>query len=156
DEDVEEDEGNKFRIFISSLRSLNITSQSSHIHADATYKLVWQGFPILIVGTTDLNKSFHPFGLAICSNEKTNDFAFIVKSIQIGMQKINKDLLKPKALISDAANAIKNGFKKVFDNSYDHIMCWAHMKRKINNRVCQINDKHIAKEMIEEDIEMLQ
>ncbi|CAF4632468.1 unnamed protein product [Rotaria sp. Silwood2] len=155
DEDVEEDEGNKFRIFISFLRSLNITSQSSHIHADATYKLVWQGFPILIVGTTDLNKSFHPFGLAICSNEKTNDFAFIFKSIQIGMQKINKDLLKPKALISDAANAIKNGFKKVFDNSYDHIMCWAHMKRKINNRVCQINDKHIAKEMIE-DIEMLQ
>ncbi|CAF5173204.1 unnamed protein product, partial [Rotaria sp. Silwood1] len=28
------------------------------------------------------------------------------------MQKINKDLLKPKALISDAADAIKNGFKR--------------------------------------------
>ncbi|CAF5004528.1 unnamed protein product, partial [Rotaria sp. Silwood1] len=64
------------------------------------------------VGTTDLNKAFHPFGLAICSNEKTNGFAFIFKDIQIGMQKINKDLLKPKALISDAADAIKNGFKR--------------------------------------------
>ncbi|CAF4168170.1 unnamed protein product [Rotaria sordida] len=154
DEDIEED-GNKFRIFISSVRLLNIASMSSHFHADATYKLVWQGFPVLIVGTTDFNKAFHPFGLAVCSNEKTKDFEFIFNSIQVGMQKINKDLLKPTALISDAAGAIKNGFTNIFGSSYNQIMCWAHMKRKVNNRVCQIDDKHIAKEIIE-DIEMLQ
>ncbi|CAF1223319.1 unnamed protein product [Rotaria sordida] len=108
DEDIEED-GNKFRTFISSVRLLNIASMSSHLHADATYKLVWQGFPVLIVGTTDFNKAFHPFGLAVCSNEKTKDFEFIFNTIQVGMQKINKDLLKPTALISDAADAIKNG-----------------------------------------------
>ncbi|CAF1299447.1 unnamed protein product [Rotaria sordida] len=154
DEDIEED-GNKLRIFISSVRLLNIASMSSHFHADATYKLVWQGFPVLIVGTTDFNKAFHPFGLAVCSNEKTKDFEFIFNSIQVGMQKINKDLLKPTALISDAAGAIKNGFTNIFGSSYNQIMCWAHMKRKVNNRVCQIDDKHIAKEIIE-DIEMLQ
>ncbi|CAF3358563.1 unnamed protein product, partial [Rotaria socialis] len=67
-EDVEENDGNKFRIFMSSLRLLNIISMSSHLCSDATYKLVWQGFLVLIVGTTDLNRAFHPFGLAICSN----------------------------------------------------------------------------------------
>ncbi|CAF4737801.1 unnamed protein product [Rotaria sp. Silwood2] len=153
-EDIEED-GNKFHIFISSVRLLNIASISSHLHADATYKLVWQGFPVLIVGTTDFNKAVHPFGLAVCSNETIKDFEFIFNSIQVGMQKINKDLLKPTALISDAADAIKNGFTNIFGSSYNQIMCWAHMKRKVNNRVCQIDDKHIAKEIIE-DIEMLQ
>lgn len=155
DEEVEENEGNKFRIFISSLRLLNITSQASHINADATYKLIWQGFPVLIVGTTDLNKSFHPFGLAICSEEKEKDFAFIFNGIQIGMQKINKDFLQPTALVSDAADAIKNGFKKIFDNSYNQIMCWAHMKRNTDKRLCHIHDNHIAKEIME-DIEILQ
>ncbi|CAF2081129.1 unnamed protein product [Rotaria magnacalcarata] len=154
DEDTEEDSGNKFRVFISSVCLLNIASISSHINADATYKLVWQGFPVLIVGTTDLNKKFHPFGLAICSNEKTKDFEFIFNGIQIGMEKLNKDLLKPTALISDAADAIKNGFRNVFNNEYNQIMCWAHMKRKIDNRVCHINDKLIGKEIID-DIEML-
>ncbi|CAF2821308.1 unnamed protein product [Rotaria sp. Silwood2] len=79
-EDVKDNDGNKFRIFISSIRLLNMISMSQHIHADATYKLVWQGFPVLVIGTTDFNKAFHPFGLAICSNEKTKDFEFIFKS----------------------------------------------------------------------------
>ncbi|CAF2251995.1 unnamed protein product [Rotaria magnacalcarata] len=155
DEDVEENDGNLFRIFISSIRLLNIISMSSHVCSDAIYKLVWQGFPVLIVGTTDLNKAFHPFGLAICSNEKTKDFEFIFNCIQIGLKKINKDLLKPTALICDAADAIKNGFKNVFGNSYNQIMCWAHMKRNVENLISHINDKDIAKEILE-DIEMLQ
>lgn len=34
-------------------------------------------------------------------------------------------------------------------------MCWAHMKRNAENRICHINDKDTAKEIME-DIEMLQ
>ncbi|CAF1449502.1 unnamed protein product [Adineta ricciae] len=155
DEDIEDDTCDKFRFFISSLRLLNIASTSQHIHADATYKLVWQGFPVLIVGTTDLNKVFHPFGMAVCSNEKTKDFQFIFNSLQVGMQKIGKDLLKPTALISDAADAIKNGFNNVFGESHNEIMCWAHMKRKVENRICHIDNKEVRKDILE-DIEMLQ
>ncbi|CAF4405991.1 unnamed protein product [Rotaria sp. Silwood2] len=154
-EDVEENDGNQFRIFISSIRLLNSISMSSHVCSDATYKLVWQGFPVLIVSTTDLNKAFHSFGLAICSDEKTKDFEFIFNCIQIGLKKINKDLLKPTALICDAADSIKNGFKNVFGNSYNQTMCWAHMKRIVENRIYHINDKDIAKVIIE-DNEMLQ
>jgi hypothetical protein len=56
-EDVDDgdDNGNKFRFFITTKRLLQIASRSKKIHADATYKLVWQGFPVLIVGTTDLD-----------------------------------------------------------------------------------------------------
>ncbi|CAF0739340.1 unnamed protein product [Rotaria sordida] len=96
---------------------------SQHIHADATYKLIWQGFSVLIIGTTDFNKALHPFDLARYSNEKTTYFEFIFNSIQIGMQKINKALLKSTILISDAANSIKNAFKNIFNYSYSQIMC---------------------------------
>ena len=133
---------------------LNIASISSHINADATYKLIWKGYPVLIIGTTDLNKVFHPFGLAICSNEKMKDFQFIFNSIQIGMQKIKKELLKPTALVAGAAGAIKSGFKNVFNNEYNQIMCWSHMKTKVENRACHIDDKDVAKEIIG-DIELL-
>ena len=37
---------------------------------------------------------------------------------------------------------------------YHQLMCWAHMKRKIDNRVCHIDDKLIGKEIID-DIKML-
>ena len=118
-EDVEDNDGNKFRIFMSPIRLLVIASISSHIHADAIYKLILQGFPVLISGTTDLKKVFHQFGLAICSNKKAKDFKFIFSSLQIGMQKLNKTPLKPAALISDAADSITNGFEDVFNNSYN-------------------------------------
>ncbi|CAF4217556.1 unnamed protein product [Rotaria sp. Silwood2] len=155
EEDEEDVDGNKFRVFLSSVRLLNIASISSHIHADAAYKLIWQGFPVLITGTTDLKKVFHPFGLAICSNEKTEDFEFIFNSIQIGLEKTKKDLLKPSALVSDTADSIKNGFKNVFKDGYNQIMCWSHMKRNVQNHICYIDDKAVA-DKIMNDIEMRQ
>ena len=159
DEDYEDDEEETseriFRFFLSSVHLLNIVSVATHICADATYKLVWQGFPVLVIGTTDLNKTFHPLGLAVCSNEQTKDFEFIFKAVQIAMEKINKNPLQPTALVSDAADAIKNGFRNVFGDSFNHIMCWSHMKRKIESRISHVDDKEIAKEMLH-DIEILQ
>ncbi|CAF2936935.1 unnamed protein product, partial [Rotaria sp. Silwood2] len=155
EEDEEDVDGNKFRVFLSSVRLLNIASISSHIHADAAYKLIWQVFPVLITGTTDLKKVFHPFGLAICSNEKTEDFEFIFNSIQIGLEKTKKDLLKSSALVSDTADSIKNGFKNVFKDGYNQIMCWSHMKRNVQNHICYIDDKAVA-DKIMNDIEMRQ
>ena len=51
DEEDEDTDANSFYIFISTKRLLKLASNSTKIHADATYKLIWQGFPVLIVGT---------------------------------------------------------------------------------------------------------
>ena len=101
---------------------LDIASISSSINADTAYKLIRQGCSVLTVGATDLNKVFHPFGVAICLNEKTKAFEFSFNSTQMGMEKLNKDLLKPTALIFDDANSIKTGFRNVFNNEYNQIM----------------------------------
>ncbi|CAF4213453.1 unnamed protein product [Rotaria magnacalcarata] len=76
---------------------------------------------------------------------KKQDFQFIFSSLQVGMQRINKALLKPTALVEDAADLIKNGSRNLFNNSYNQIMRWAHMKRNVENRIRQLNDKILEK-----------
>ena len=77
------------------------------MNADATYKFIWQGYPVLIVGTTYLDRHLHLFGLSVCTNEKTADFNFIFSSINIGLGKINESLSRPKVLVPNAAGAIR-------------------------------------------------
>ena len=158
DEDDDEDEKNSgvyFALFISTKRLLEIASRATHIHADATYKLIWQGFPVLVVGTTDLNKAFHPFGLAVCKDEQTKDFEFLFESLQIGLDKIGKPRIEPSALVSDASFAIINAFSNIFTNDHDIIMCWAHMKRAVETKSAMIEDQELRAEMMD-DIELLQ
>lgn len=114
----------------------------------------WQGFPVLVVGTTDRNKSFHPIGIAVCENEKTDDFSFMFKAIQIGLEKIQQQQLTPKALVADASKAIKNGFQKIFIDNYADITCWFHMKKAIKDHITIITDEDLAAEL-EDDINAL-
>jgi hypothetical protein len=153
--DLDRDDGAYFAFFISTKRLLNIAAKSTHLHADATYKLIWQGYPVLIVGTTDLSKSFHPFGLAVCCSEKKKDFIFLFNSLQIGLNKIDKPPIQPIALVCDASFAIIKAFSAVFKNEHKVIMCWAHMKRCVAKKVSMINDKQMAREIID-DIDLLQ
>jgi hypothetical protein len=70
-------------------------STSKKIHADATYKLVWQGFPVFIVGTTDLDRQFHSFGIAVCSNEKSKiSHLFFVLFKMVSRNLIYKKLIQ--------------------------------------------------------------
>ncbi len=83
------------------------------MHTDATYKLLWHACPVLIVGTTDGESRFFPFGLAVVSKERHFDFKFIFNSIQKGRVIIGLDPLSYNLpLMSDSAEAITNGFRE--------------------------------------------
>jgi hypothetical protein len=64
------------RVFLSTTKLLATTALGERIHADGTYKLIWQGFPVIVVGTTDARRSFVLGGLAICSGETVEDYQF--------------------------------------------------------------------------------
>jgi hypothetical protein len=81
--------------------------------ADATYKLTNEGYPVLTCGTTDKQKFFHPFGLALSINEKTEDFAFLFGAIKDAARVVHGIDYSPNILIADSAASITNGFKKV-------------------------------------------
>ena len=155
-EDVTEDDDtslNYFRFFLTTKRLMQLSSESTKLHADATYKLVWQGYPFLIPGTTDGNRKFHPFGLAVCTNERQEDFEFIFESIKVGLYNLNMEQIKVEVLIADGSDAIRNAFSKTF-NCQKMVMCWAHMLR-----ACKKNMPNISKETKEElidDIKLLQ
>ncbi len=92
--------------FISIKRLFNIDSISTRLRADATYKLNWQGFPVLIVGTSDYDRKLHPFGLALCNGEKQQDFEFIFNRICDGVEKFSELKFTPEVLVADGSGAI--------------------------------------------------
>lgn len=105
------------RFFLSTKHLLHLASQHcSLLQADATYKLVWLGFPVLIIGASDMNKVFHPFGLTLSRDEKSEDFEFIFKSLIIGIERCLFQPLGHVNLLADAADAITNGFKNAFSH----------------------------------------
>lgn len=108
------------------------------IHSDATYKLVWNGFPVLLIGTTDSYRSFHIFGLAVCTNETETDFRFIFESFKNGLAEKFNVKLEPKYLIADAAKSIHNAFKHVFGEDTTVITCWFHMKKAVKGNLFEL------------------
>ena len=156
DEDVDEKEESapKFRYFVSTRRLLANASTCTNIHADATYKLIWQGFPVLVVGTTDLDRHFHPFGMPICSNEEEKDFKFMFQSLADGVEEHAEQKMDPQVLIANSANAIRNAFEDTFGEK-PMVMCWAHVRRNVEEKVQSLVEKGCQTEIIH-DIEVLQ
>lgn len=149
DEDELENEcdDKKFRIFFTTKRLMKTALKSNKIHADATYKLTWEGVPVLISGTTDLDRHFHPFGISVCSNERTEDFKFIFKALANSLEKLNlSENLQINTLISDASYAIRNGFTNVFGDDTMLIMCWAHVRRNV------VKNLHLVAEEFRDDV----
>ena len=147
-----------FRMVITSQRLLEIASKATIIQADSTYKLIWNGFPVLIIGTSDADKVFHPFLIAICTNETQHDFHFVFNSLQIGLKLIGKTKLANVSLLADAADAITNGFKATFypnTSSFKRGMCWFHMQKAVSNRLCILDENQLEK-LILIDINALQ
>jgi len=60
-----------------------------------------------------MDRHFHIFGMAICSNEKTDDFKFIFRSVCDGLNRLEMETIQPEVLISDASDAICNAIKPI-------------------------------------------
>lgn len=65
------------RVFISTPHLMKEVAKSGHLHADGTYKLMWEGFPLLVVGTSDAARKFIVAGVAITSGETHEDYEFL-------------------------------------------------------------------------------
>lgn len=147
------DENLGFRFAFSTLLLLNILSKCKTICIDATYKLNWLGFPLIVLGTVDRAKHFHPLIYACASHERTLDYEFIFSCVKNAIKThINKDF-EPETLIADGADAIHNAFCNIFESALLIVMCYAHVIRNCRKRpfTCK-NNKHL----ILEDIRSMQ
>ncbi len=143
-----------FRLAVTTKRLLENTLNSDMVQADATYKLIWQGFPVLIVGTSDSQRQFHPFCLAICTNETEEDYKFLFNSLKAAVSQVKKQNFQPRILLADAAQSITNGFISAFNISPLRLMCWAHVKTNLDKKLNMIKDKDIQAQIQQEIVVM--
>ena len=97
--------------------------------------MILEGYPCLTVGTTDKNKSFHPFGLAIVFRETEEDIAFVFNAIKKSKlaNPPSSFVYNPNRLIADSAPAIHNGFEIAYGKLEKRVNCWAHVIKNIEN-----------------------
>ncbi len=100
--------------------------------------MTYQNYPLILVGTTDLNKEFHPFGIMLTKLEKSRDYAFMFACVKDLAKKILAYEYNPRILVADSAKSITKGFKKVFMLN-KRIDCWAHVDRNIDKNI----NKHV-------------
>lgn len=67
------------KIVISTLRLLE-----KKIQIDATYKIIWQVYPVMVFSTTDQDQVFHPFVIAVCKRDFGVIFEALHKLILFG------------------------------------------------------------------------
>ncbi|XP_055307394.1 uncharacterized protein LOC129571604 [Sitodiplosis mosellana] len=134
--DDENNEKSTFRFLVSTKLLLKSAVSVEKVHTDATYKIVWQGFPILLIGTTDSNRKFHPFGVCVSTNERSEDFEFVFQSMKVKVKELFQADIDPDVLICDAADSIHNGWERVFpSHSNNIVMCWAHVRRAVSKNL---------------------
>lgn len=126
-----------FNCMITSKRLLENAKKGVVIHADATYRVNFFGYPLLVFGTTDKKKSFHPIGFGLSSTENSHDYSFFFGSIKEVIHRVFKEDIVFEVLVSDAAKAIKKGFREINQNKKE-VTCNYHVidrckKRPLNS-----------------------
>lgn len=138
------------KIVVSTRRLLSIAKKSDKlVQTDATYKLVWQGYPFLLVGTSDANYVFHPFAVAITKGEAQEDFEFLFRALSIAIQE-----WKPTVLLADGSEAITNAFTSVFGAPEVRLMCFFHVIKNVDKYLRLIEAS--LRVQLKEDIYTLQ
>lgn len=141
-----------FTCVLTSKTLLRNAIKGKVIHADSTYKLTWENFPIHVFGTTDMKKEFHIIAIGISNSERATNFSFCFKSIKEGVLEIFEHDLKWTALMSDASKAIKKGFEEIHPTALK-LTCRYHVNAAIRRHE---GSTKINKELIIRDLKSLQ
>lgn len=138
------------KIVISTKRLLSIAKKSSLLQTDGTYKLVWQGYPVLLAGTSDQNNKFHPYALAVVKSESIEDYSFIFRAIQEYVSN-----WQPTVLLADGSDAITSAFSLVFEVPFIRLMCYFHVVQN-NEKFLKVLTKDGISAQLKMDISVLQ
>lgn len=71
-----DDEEAHFQYVVSTKRLLKNALNYKNICVDATYKVVFFGYPLIIMGSIDVNRKFHLIAASLCVSETTTDYNF--------------------------------------------------------------------------------
>lgn len=84
-----DDDEKYFQYIVSTKRLLMNASKYLNVCSDATYKVVFHGYPLLMIGSVDADKAFHLIATALSVSETTTDFSFLFEG-EAFFQRFNK------------------------------------------------------------------
>ena len=176
-DDQKEGDETYFHAFLSAKRLLRMANLSLISSIDGTHKLIYEGYPIIIVGIIDQNKSFHPLGFVFSTAEDQLgvEFSFItikeyvkVKGTKLFIRLMLNNILyfffqkdkdyEPKFLVADAHEGITKGFEAAFGEDYEYtrIHCWAHCERNLEDKMKSLGLNKEFRPLLLNDIRRLQ
>lgn len=117
----ERDEDNGKFCIVWSTKRMSTAYIGDVIYSDCTYKCVWNGYPITMMGFSDKSRKFHPILLAVSTSETHVEFSFILKA----WLRVNPSR-DPRFLMADASEAVFNAAKIIWPNIV-RLMCYAHV-----------------------------
>ena len=89
DIDPRDHKNSTFQFGISTKNLLRKCTHSDILATDNTYQIVYQGFPMGLVGTIDQDKHFHPIMFTLQTKERNVEVEFVLKSIKVNISYIN-------------------------------------------------------------------
>ena len=75
-------------IMITSKRLMMNSEKSGVMHLNGTYKLIKNHFPVVLIGVSDIQGTFHPIAFCITSAEDTHSFTELYTGL-LGMLNVN-------------------------------------------------------------------
>lgn len=152
----ENDQTGSFKFFITTKALMNFALNiKSHICLDTNHKLIWQGFPILFVGSTDLENKFHCFGICVSSSEDDSTFTFIFQTLQSTVTQIYYSTYSPGVLLSDPNEDLQTAFVQTFENGKLYL-CYESVFKMISKKIDSLKLTKTMKKDIIDDLKILQ
>lgn len=128
----EQDVRGKFVYLVCSCHFLFIICSNSfilpggNVSVDGTFKVTSHGFPLLMIGTTDLNQTFKVVAIALSSHEDEVALHSFFKAVQNACVKCCGVSPIPKFGMSDHASAARNAATQIWP-AIIWLDCFAHI-----------------------------
>lgn len=139
------------KVLFTHKKLLESLYKSQNVHIDATYKLNIYGFPVIVVGISDLNRKFCCSAICIAQTEDSDTLSWILKKLLPNDK--NVTTVPSKNFIGDCAKQITSAVQE-YGNDSLRTCCWAHVNRLIDKSISKLLS--IFKEDATEGIYFLQ
>ena len=122
-----------------------MSSQTSMLAIDATFKVNSMGYPLICIVTQDSKHGLFPIAFAPSSTESEETITFTLKATLKAYYLLYNKPVQPKYFMSDCASYIFNSAKRVFGNLIGgHLNCYFHLKE--NQRKKKLAEHGVTKE----------
>ncbi|CAF1550482.1 unnamed protein product, partial [Rotaria sordida] len=122
---------NDIFVFITTRKLISTAPLSGMLQVDATFKLNWNELPVLVFGSSDGNRRFFPYGIAVIgTDEAASSYITLFQTVKECVFNVTGLQYNVQYLMADGGKGITTAQQFELPNCR-RLMCWSHAIRKI-------------------------